>query len=145
MIETKLRLGPLASVFAALARPDLRPVWKEARKPLREDIKSHRKAQSGEDGKWPQRAASTRERMGRRAARRQLLGKLPAGFGTSSDRRRLAMKWHAKWSGSHNEGDVVGRASSRLPKRDFAWVSRSAIELVAGMVAAFVAKLMGGK
>jgi phage gpG-like protein len=141
VIEARVKLGPLQSLFDLVKRPDLRPVWREARKPLREDIKAHRKAQSSEGGKWAPRAASTRERMGRRGARRRMLGKLTTALQTTSDRRHVGMKSRVPWSDVHRTGGRVGRAGSRLPARDFLWVSRGALETISGLVVNYIAGL----
>lgn len=139
MIAARVNLGPLQRAFNTLRRPDLRPAWKEARKPLRADIRDHRKKQEGPDGTWSPRAAATKARSGKNGRARRLLGKLPTALTTLSDRRRVALRSRVAWSDVHRTGGTVGHGA-RVPARDFLWASGQVLETIAGIVAKHLAK-----
>lgn len=138
MIEARVNLTFAERALIALRRPDLRPAWKEARKPLRADIREHRRKQEGPEGTWPARAAATKQRAGRHGRPRRLLGRLPTALTTLSDRRRVAMRSRVAWSDVHRTGGVVGRGS-RLPRRDFLWASGNVLDTIAGIVSRYLA------
>lgn len=106
---------------------DLRPAFREMRKPVLGDLRDHRRAKSGPSGKWAPLAASTREKYAqmRRAGKkppRGLLGKLPAANRTRMDRKRMVVESVVAWSLAHKRGLRAGR--SQMPKRDAWWISR---------------------
>lgn len=121
----KLELGPLRRLN--LFAKDLRPAFRELRKPALADQRDHRKTKTGPGGKWPGLASSTRERyrQARRAGKRpprSLLGRLPAALKISIDRKRMLIESRVPWSKVHNEGGSTGRAL--LPARKFLWISK---------------------
>jgi phage gpG-like protein len=140
MLEAKVNLGPLDRVLNTMRKPDLRPAWKEARKPLRADIREHRKQRTGPSGSWAPRASSTRIRAasGRRA--RPILGKLPTALTTLSDRRRVAMRSRVAWSDVHQKGGTVGHGA-RIAARPFLWASDKVLGVIAGIVTKTLAKI----
>lgn len=144
MIEARVNLSLVDRVLNGLRSPDLRPAWKEARKPLRADIRDHRRKQEGPDGTWAPRAAATRTRSksGRRA--RPMLGKLPTALQTLSDRNRVAMKSRVAWSDVHQTGGTVGRGS-KLPPRPFLYASEKALEIIADLVVKYLARAFRGE
>jgi hypothetical protein len=141
VVEAKVSLRFVERALNSLRRPDLRPAWKEARAPLRADIKDHRQKQAGPSGAWAGRAESTRERRqyaGRRP--RKLLGKLPTALSTISDRRRVAMRSRVAWSEVQRSGGTVGHGA-KIPARDFLWASQQVLGTIAGIVSAYLSKL----
>lgn len=143
MIEARVNLGLVERALNTLRRPDLRPAWKEARQPLRADIRDHRAKQAGPSGAWPGRAASTKER-GRYAGRRprRLLGKLPTALTTLSDRRRVAMRSRVAWSEVQRTGGTVGRGA-KIPPRDFLWASAEVLSAIAYIVSRHLQRIFG--
>jgi phage gpG-like protein len=140
MLVAKIKLGLVDHVLTALGRTDLRPAWKEARKPLRADVKEHRNAQAGPDGAWPARSSSTRTRArsGRRARPRKLLGRLPTALTTISDRRRVALRSRVAWSDVHQKGGTAGHGA-RIPARPFLWASEKVLKIIADIVSRHIA------
>lgn len=140
--EAAVDLTFVERALNTLRRPDLRPAWKEARKPLREDIKAHRKAQEGPGGSWPGRSPLTARRAGAKRKRRprKLLGKLPTALQTKSDRARVAMISRVRWSAVHQDGGTAGHGA-RIPARPFLWASDGVLKAIAGIVSAHLAKL----
>lgn len=140
LVSARVDLGFLRRARMALRSPDLRPAWKELRKPLRADQREHAKKQEGPDGSWPARASSTKVRAasGRRR-KRKLLGRLPTALSVRHDRRRLLIASLAKWSDVHNQGGRAGHGA-RIPRRTFLWASDRVLELAAGVVSRVVAK-----
>lgn len=105
---------------------DLRPAFRELRKPVLDDQRDHRKKKAGPNGKWPGLAVSTRKRYRQmRAAGRKpprgLLGRLTTGYVVRVERRRMSVSSRVPWSNIHKKGGRAGRAL--LPKRDFLYIS----------------------
>lgn len=142
MIEAVVKLSFVERALNTLRKPDLRPAWKLAKVPLREDIRDHRKRQEGPGGTWPARAAATKERAGRNGRARRLLGRLPTALTIQSTRAMVAARSRVAWSDVHRTGGTVGRGSS-LPVRDFLWASKDALELIALIVQARLEQLFG--
>lgn len=138
MIEARVDLRFVERVLNTLRRPDLRPAWKEARKPLREDIRDHARKRQGPSGSWSPRAAVTRERAGHNGRARRELGRLASAQTTLSDRRRVAMRSRIAWSDVHRTGGAVGHGA-KLPARDVWWASDKVLGTIAGIVSAFLA------
>lgn len=134
MIETKVNLGLVDRLLSSLRRPDLRPAWKEAKQPLRRDIRDHRQKREGPSGSWAARAASTKERARYGDRPRRILGRLPTALQTIATRRSVAMKSRVAWSEVQRSGGAVGRGS-RIPARDFLWASGLALDAIAQIVA----------
>lgn len=134
-------LGFMDRIRNTLARPDLRPAWKEARPILRADLKEHAKKGEGPGGAWPARSSSTRIRSksGRRA--RRMLGRLPSSVRAKADRSRLVFRWRAPWSSVHQDGGTAGHGA-RIPARPFAWITDRALEATAKIVAKGLAYLI---
>lgn len=140
MIEAHVNLTLVERLVVGLRNPDLRPAWKLARAPLRADIRDHRRTKSGPGGAWTPRAASTKARNAYGGRPRALLGKLPTALQTMSDRRRVAMQSRVDWSEIHKSGGTAGHGS-RIPARDFLWVSQDTLDVVAVIVSAHLQKL----
>ena len=137
----RVNLSFVDRALNTLRKPDLRPAWKEARKPLRDDIREHRRQQVGPDGAWAPRAAATKARAGLGRGRpRKLLGKLPNALMTLSDRSRVALRSRVAWSDVHTKGGTVGRGS-KLPARPFLWASGKALGVIAGIVTRHLASI----
>lgn len=144
MLRADVKLSLVERALNTLRKPDLRPAWKEARAPLREDIKDHRKKKEGPDGTWAPRASSTNQRRmsSRKGRPRNILGRLPTALKTQSDRRRVAMISRVKWSGAQQDGDVVGHGA-RLPARVFLWASDHVVEVISAIVVKTLAAAFG--
>lgn len=145
LISATVDLSRIDRVWVALRNPDLRPAFKESRKPLRQDQRDHAKKQAGPGGSWPPRASSTKVRAaaGRRR-KKKLLGRLPTALTTKHDRKKLVMRSLVRWSLVHWQGGRAGHGA-RIPARVFLWASEHALETVSGVVARHVAKLIGGR
>ncbi len=136
----RVDLGFFARKLALMRMPDLRPAWKESRKPLRADQREHAKKQEGPDGAWAPRSSATKVRAASgRKRKRKMLGRLPAALTTRADRRRVIIRSMVAWSNVHNEGGRAGNGAS-IPQRRFLWASDRVVEVVAGFVAKVVAK-----
>lgn len=130
MIAARVEIGALNRVLIAMRKPDLRRAWREARLPLRNDIKDHRQKRTGPSGSWAPRAASTKERDRTRGrSRRALLGKLPTALQTLSDNRSVAMKSRVAWSDVHQKGGTAGHGAKE-PKREFLYASNLAMQAI---------------
>lgn len=152
----------LDDVFAGLnemvkAGRDLRPVFKDARKDLRVDLKAHFDAASGPDGAWAPRAPSTVARIlstgGHRrnvtrkgkvkkgAARRlaNQLGRLKSAWRITYDKGQLVATSNVKWAGIHQFGGMAAKRAL-IPARPFAWVSDVFLGALSVSVAAHVAR-----
>jgi len=140
-IGARLNLSFLDRAKAAWNAPDLRPAWKEARKPARADQREHAKEEEGPDGPWIPRRSRTRARSksGRRRRARKLLGRLPRALQIKHDKRRLLIRSRVRWSGVHQEGGVAGRGA-QIPARTFLWPSDELLGKVAEIVARVLAK-----
>jgi len=138
--QARVDLGFFQRARVQLAKPDLRPAWKESRKPLRADQRDHAKKQSGPDGAWAPRASSTKTRTSGRKRQRKLLGRLPAALTSKYDRRKFTLRSLVKWSLAHWQGGRVGHGAV-LPARVFLYASDSVLGTVSGIVARHVAKI----
>lgn len=141
-IGASLNLGFLDRIRSTLARPDLRPAWKEVKKPLRADLKDHKKRRESPEGSWAPIASSTKARRlaGRNKRSRRLLGRLPSAIKLSYDRRRLiAGSIVKRWPQVHQWGGRAGHGA-RIPQRQFLWVSDKLTEAAAAIIAKVLAK-----
>ncbi len=146
-------------------RGSFAPVFKELKKPFREDLKAHAKRQEGPDGKWPKHEASTLDRYKRASGRRvkikgkgrqqgpvhrkiarrrsrKLLGKLPSAVTFRARGGSILAVSKVPWSEVMNTGGTVGRGAV-LPKREFLFVSDAFAQLAAGRMAEYVVKEYG--
>lgn len=136
MLVARVNIAAVHRAFQAIKRPDLRPAFKDARKPLRVDIKDHRAKQQGPDSTWAPRAASTatRARLGRGRARK-LLGRLPTTLATKVARDRIRMTSRVAWAQVQQTGGRVGHGS-KLPARPFLWASTAVVQAIRDRVLA---------
>lgn len=144
MIEARVNLSLVNRALNTLRKPDLRPAFKLARKPLRDDIRDHRRKRQSPGGSWAPRAASTRVRAAGAKRSRPLLGKLPTALATKVSRQSLRSISRVPWSDVHRTGGTVGHGA-KLPGRDFLWASGQALGAIAGLVSAHLAKLFRGE
>lgn len=141
MIDIKARVtidGPL-KMLARIAKFDAKPVFKLLRVPANVDQRQHDTASRGPDGPWPQLAASTIARnryirtvkgaKGKRtirlggSTRHKLLGRVPRAMQDIVSSRSLIVRNRVRWGIAHQAGAIVGHGA-RLPRRQFAWISR---------------------
>lgn len=147
MIALSVDLRGLGYAFSRLRRfsEDLRPAWRELRKPVRADQRDHRKEKQGPAGPWAPRAESTMEAYRERRQRgrkppRGLLGRLPAALITKIERKRMIVESRVKWSGIHQDGGTAGHGA-KIPARPFLWVSQQLADQVASVVSAMAKKV----
>ena len=119
--------------LTAAAR-DKSPVYKELRKPLRQDQAEHAKRREGPAGKWPAkspftlaREARARKRAGKKRGSRRLLGKLPSAIAVKADRNKVVAYSRVRWSSIHQDGGAAGRGA-KIPARPFLWASQKLLE-----------------
>lgn len=138
---------------------DLRPVFKEFKVVVRDDLRSHFDRAMGDDGKWAPRAPSTIERImglkgssykrGKRAGtatkrgQRRLdnqLGRLKTAWATKLTPRLLEFRSKAgKISDIHQRGGQNGKGAV-IPARPYAYLSEPVIAKFAVVTAGFIAK-----
>lgn len=135
-----------ATAAALKACRDLRPAFRELRKPFRQDQKEHAKDAKGPDGPWAPLARATLERRAadarakrraggglagkaRRARRRRrvlkqrkVLGRLPFLLDVQVTRDSLIGMSKVLWGDAHFSGKTVGKGV-KLPSREFLYVS----------------------
>ena len=132
VIELKYKMRPRDAFELGIFRKlnvfsrDLRPAFRELRKPTLDDQRDHQRAKSGPGGKWPSLAASTRLRYKQMRARgkkppRSLLGRLPKANVVTIDRMRMRVTSRVRWSLTQKRGGRAGH--STLPARDYLWIS----------------------
>ncbi len=144
LITATVNLDGVERAFGRARTADLRPAFAMARKPLRDDQREHAKKQEGPDGSWAPRKSATRQRAQSRRNRRprKLLGRLPGAIAVKAERDRVIGRSLVKWSGVHQDGGVAGRGA-RISARPFMWPSGAVVERVAGILADYVAKVIG--
>jgi phage gpG-like protein len=145
VIEASVNIAPVLRAVDRLKKTDGRKVFREVRKPMRADLRQHAKDKAGPDGSWKALAPSTKDRM-RRAGRRRrkLLGRLPAAFKITHGSNFIRAEWLVKWSRVHWKGGRAGHGS-RIPKRNFAFVSKKLIREVRDMFSAALKRTWEGK
>lgn len=100
--------------------------------PLKLDQQEHAKTQSGPDGKWAPRAASTMARRafrGHRAASRPL-GRAPTAIQYTADATGVYGRSRLSYWKALQEGARVGRGHrSTLPGRQFWWIGDQVLDV----------------
>jgi hypothetical protein len=125
-IYANLRIGGIIAAFEHLRKLDIKAVLLKLRKPMHYDQRDHRDRQRGPNGPWQQLAASTKARYAREGKRRnrRILAKLPNARYTIVNSRSIRMRSRVSWSMAHQDGPTrVGRGS-RIPQRQFLWISK---------------------
>lgn len=145
MINARVDMGGVLRLFDRVKRRDQRRVFRDARKPVRVDLRDHAKAQSDPKGRWPGLAASTLERRARggRRSRRKLLGRLPGAYKLEHGPGFVRATAVVKWSPAHARGLRVGHGA-RLQARRWMWISRNLRRTVARMLRAEVMRAWRG-
>lgn len=149
----------------ARAAGNLRKVWRKLRTPLRKDQREHMRAQEdSKGGKWKPLSTATRERRiskGGRAGKltkrgrlkkkvvrdlSKILGqKLVTGARIKIDRREISITSKAGVvAGAHQKGLTVGKGS-RLPKREFFYISTELAKKATIMLAKHMADAFNKK
>lgn len=160
-----VRTGPFDDALAKALRAakDLRPAYREIRKPFREDQREHAKKAEGPDGSWAPLAQSTLARRARdakakrhaaggktgrakRARRRRrtlkqrrVLGRLPTMLDVRITRMSLIATSKVPWGDAHFSGATVGKGV-KLPARPFLYVSDALEQKVVEIFQAHVLK-----
>lgn len=119
-----MNIAPALRALDRLKKTDRRKVFREARKPMRADIRDHAKQKTGPEGNWAPIASSTKDRR-RRAGRKRgrLLGRLPLAIKIATGPTFIRATWMPRWATAHFRGQRVGHGA-RLPRRNPAWISR---------------------
>lgn len=134
MIEATVNIRGILDGFDRMKRRDQRNTMSKARKPVRVDLRDHAKSMSDSGGRWPGRAASTRERRGNR---RKLLGRLPTAIRITSGSDFVRAVSIVRWGNVHNRGGRAGNGAT-IPRRQFMWVSRRLVREVRDLLRASV-------
>lgn len=130
-------------VEAALAELERRgqnpaPAMRVIRKEMRLDQRDHAREKEGPEGKWPARAASTIAKIRKGSGRaRRPMGRLVSAVAYTAERSRVVGRSLVRWSGSHMEGDRVGRGAT-LPARPFLWISDKLLDTAETVLARFL-------
>lgn len=108
------------------------------RKEMSRDTRDHADRKQGPDGAWAPRAASTAAKVRRGSGRaRRPLGRLPSAVQYLAERSRVVGRSIVRWSGSQQEGDLVGNGA-QIPARPFLWISDRLLETSARVLERFV-------
>lgn len=133
-IYVEVDIRQVVGAFEKLKRIDTKKILLEVRGPVRWDQGRHYRDEASPDMKWPRLAASTIERrrrprgINRRTGKRlswpkRLMGRFPTALQTKVSTYELVVLSRVKrFSLAHQQGATVGRGS-RLPRRQFLWVS----------------------
>jgi hypothetical protein len=122
VITIRVDIRGAIAAFDRVRKVKMRPIFRAARKPIRADLRDHAAKMEGPDGRWQGRAQSTRDRRGNRG---RLLRRLPTAWAFTESDTHLRGVSLVKWSGAHISGARVGHGT-RLPRRNFSWISRVA-------------------
>lgn len=117
--------GVLASLLKLKAF-DVTNALKSLRAPMHQDQRDHRAHEQGPTTKWQPLASTTKASYARRGQRRnrRILGRLPNARTAQIRGSTLYMRSRVKWSLAHQDGPTrVGRGS-RIPNRQFLWISK---------------------
>lgn len=143
----------------------LAPAFREARRPLRQDQRSHARAEQGPDGAWPARSPFTEARRvarnrrvrttraiatysprqrgvaRRRSVPKRLLGRLPGALLVVAGDLFVRATSRADWSGVHQRGGQAGHGRRvRIPVRTFLWLSDQLLATVRDILGNYVVK-----
>lgn len=131
--------------FEAGARVDLKPAFKQLKKPLRLDQRDHAKQKRGPESAWAPRAESTIARALRgRHGSKKLLGRLPTAVSYIATALSVRGVSRAPWSAAHAKGERVGHGA-KLPPREFLWISDAMLTTATSTLADALARAFGGK
>lgn len=125
-IYANMRIGGVLAAFEHLRKLDIKAVFLKLRKPMHYDQRDHRDRQRGPRGPWQQLAASTKARYAREGKRRnrRILARLPNARQTFVTSRSIRLRSPVRWSMAHQDGPTRVGHGSRLPQRQFFWISK---------------------
>lgn len=140
----------------------LKPAFRELRKPMRLDQKSHARAAEGPDGAWPARAASTEARRKsrnrslrqpkaarmispkpskRRSTPKAILGRLPRALAVVAGDLFVRATSRVSWAIAHQLGAHVGKSRrTRIPRRTFVWIGDGLIRTARDVLGNYIVK-----
>lgn len=140
----------------------LGPAFRELRRPLRDDQRSHARAEEGPAGAWPARSPLTEarrrarnrrvritkamqtiapRRFVRRSTPARLLGRLPSAIIVTAGDLFIRAVSRAPWSGVHQHGGRAGRRRGvTIPARPFLWLSSQLLATVRSKLGEYVVK-----
>lgn len=107
---------------------DLRPVWREVKPLVREDVRDHFKTREGPDDTWPPRDKASR------GQRRMLLGRLRTAWSFEIFPRLLRIVSKVPWSGVHQDGGRAGHGAS-IPQRVHMYFSEKFLDVLVDRLA----------
>lgn len=141
----RVDLSDVERAMARLVRRGhaLAPVFRELKKPLRQDQLEHGRRAEGPDGKWPARAASTLAKMKARRSRRRPMGRIPQSMDYSAGNFGLVGKGRVPWEMAHATGATVGRGV-KLPVRVVHWISDNMVKRSVGRIERALVEAFGG-
>lgn len=127
-VSATVDIGDVEQGLEAMQRRahQLGPAFVEVKAAMKVDQREHREAQSGPEGKWPGRAASTLAAAKHRKKKlpRKILGKLPTAIAYKALPFAAIGESRVRWSQIHQDGGHVGRGHrALLPARPFLWIS----------------------
>lgn len=140
-----VELGDVDKGLAAMERRarELGPVMKSLVKPLRDDQRNHKRAQSGPDHGWaPRSAATVAAAHGKRKLARSILGRLPSATSYKTTPTSVTGTSKVAWSLAQQEGGRVGHGA-QLPAREFLWISDEMMELADHEITGVMIKAFG--
>lgn len=126
-IVARVNANGVLAALLKLKSFDVTNTLKGLRAPMHQDQRDHRDHEQGPRGKWQPLASTTKASYARRGMRRnrRILGRLPTARTAQVTRNTLYMRSRVKWSLAHQDGPTrVGRGS-RIPNRQFLWMSRA--------------------
>ena len=146
VITATVDIGDVETGLDAMERRAraLGPVMKSLTKPLRDDQKNHKRAQSGPSGSWARRSEATiAAKHGKRKLPRTILGRLPTAVSYKTTPSSVTGTSRVRWSGAHQDGATVGHGA-RLPAREFLWISDEMMTLADNEIADAMVRAFGG-
>lgn len=135
-VSVTVDIGKVEEGFDAMERRAgmLGDAFRQLKKPMRADQRSHSKQKEGPDGAWPARKRlGSGTKKARRRNARKLLGRLPNAIVVKSYRSAVVAQSRASWSSVHQEGGRVGRGAV-VPRRQFLWISDELLKTAADVV-----------
>lgn len=125
----------------------LEPAFQEIKTAMKVDQKEHREDESGPDGHWAPRKASTiaaaKSHHKGRLVPRKILGKLPTAVSYKALPLGVEGESRIKWSLTQQDGGPVGRGVV-LPARPFLWISDKLSAKAEGIIAGKLVSAFGG-
>jgi hypothetical protein len=142
----RVDLSDVERAFGSLERRAraLGPVFRELVKPMRDDQRDHGAKGEGPDGKWPQRASSTIQKMRATGRRRRPMGRIPQSMDYRAGDFGVTGVGRVPWENAHATGARVGRGA-KLPVRIVHWLSDELVTRARGRIERALVEAFGGR